>query len=162
MEVFDRLDELTDLVHEARNVPLSSGGCVVNRQLALDLLAAIRANIPTDVEQAHAILDERAAVIDDGAREADRLVAEAEREASRLLDENILLIQARQQARDIVAAATEEANQMRAETADWVDGRLAQFEVSLIRILDAVQRGRDRVAGSHPYDALSSDPRDGA
>ena len=160
MEVYDRLDELADLVVNARNVPLSSGGCVVNRQQVLDILDAIRANVPGDVEQAHAILDERLDVIEDGQREAERLVAAAHAEADRLLDENVLLQQARAQARQIVTEATADADQMRAETADWVDSKLAQFEVSLTRILDAVQRGRDRVAGSHPYDALNPDGRD--
>lgn len=160
MEVYDRLDELAELVASARNVPLSSGGCVVNRQQVLDILDAIRANIPGDVEQAHAILDERLDVIEDGQREATRIVAEAKAEAARLIDENVLVMQARAQARQIVTEASEDADQMRAETADWVDAKLAQFEVSLTRILDAVQRGRERVAGSHPYDALNPDGRD--
>ena len=160
MEVYDRLDELTDIVEQARTVPLSSGGCVVNRQTALELLDAIRAGIPGDVEQAHAILDERAEVIEDGHREAERIVAEAKLEAARLVAEDLLVAQATAQAREIVTAASEDADQMRAETADWVDSRLAQFEVSLTRLLDAVQRGRERVNGSHPYDALSPDDRD--
>lgn len=160
VEVYDRLDELAELVASARNVPLSSGGCVVNRQQVLDILDAIRANIPGDVEQAHAILDERLDVIEDGQREATRIVAEAKAEAARLIDENVLVMQARAQARQIVTEASEDADQMRAETADWVDAKLAQFEVSLTRILDAVQRGRERVAGSHPYDALNPDGRD--
>jgi len=160
VELYDRLDELTDLVSQARAVPLSSGGCVVNRQQALDLLDAIRSNIPGDVEQAHAILDERIDVIEDGQREADRIVREAEAEAARLIDQNVLLTQARAQAHDIINSAADDADHMRAETADWVDAKLAQFEVSLTRILDAVQKGRDRVSGSHPYDALNPDGRD--
>jgi cell division septum initiation protein DivIVA len=160
VEVYDRLDELTEAVEQARTVPLSSGGCVVNRQQVLELLDAIRANIPGDVEQAHAILDERIDVIEDGQREADRIVNEAKLEAARLIDENVLLTQARAQASEIVNSAADDADHMRAETADWVDAKLAQFEVSLTRILDAVQKGRDRVSGSHPYDALSPDGRD--
>ena len=160
MEVYDRLDELTDMVEQARNVPLSSGGCVVNRQTALELLDAVRGGIPRDVEQAHAILDERLEVIEDGHREAERIIAEAKLEAARLVSEDILVSQAKVKAREIVRAAQDDADAMRAETADWVDAKLAQFEVSLTRILDAVHRGRDRVSGSHPYDALSPDERD--
>jgi hypothetical protein len=43
---------------------------------------------------------------------------------------------------------------MRRETDDYVDGKLANFEVALHRTLDAVQKGRDKIRGRHAYDDL--------
>ena len=57
------------------------------------------------------------------------------------------------------ADADAEAARMRRETDDYVDAKLANFEVALHKTIAAVQKGRDKIRGRHDYDELG-DPVD--
>ena len=49
----------------------------------------------------------------------------------------------------IRSEAEAEAARMRREVDDYVDGKLANFEVALHKTLTAVERGRDKIRGRH-------------
>ena len=49
---------------------------------------------------------------------------------------------------------------MRREVDDYVDGKLANFEVVLQKTLSAVDRGRSKLKGRSDLDALASAPED--
>ena len=53
-----------------------------------------------------------------------------------------------------------EADELRKETDDYVDAKLANFEITLERTTEAVKRGRERLAGRSAFDALTSDEVD--
>ena len=72
---------------------------------------------------------------------------------------------------DVVAAAQAEADAlreqareaaeaMRIEVEDYVDAKLANFEIVLGKTLEAVERGRQKLAGRHELDALREDEDD--
>ena len=50
---------------------------------------------------------------------------------------------------------TETAEIEKAEVEEYIDGRLATLEVILNKTMDAVSRGRDRLAGANDKDVLS-------
>ena len=84
MEVYERLDDLVDLIEGARGVPLSDS-CVINRTIALDLLEAVRALMPASLRDAATILADRDDVLEDAAREAESRIAAAQDEADAIL-----------------------------------------------------------------------------
>ena len=84
MEVYERLDDLVDLIEGARGVPLSDS-CVVNRTIALELLEAVRALMPASLRDAATILADRDDVLEDAAREAESRIAAAQDEADATL-----------------------------------------------------------------------------
>jgi hypothetical protein len=47
------------------------------------------------------------------------------------------------------------AEEERAQVEEYIDGRLATLEVILNKTMDAVARGRDRLAGANDKDVLS-------
>ena len=49
---------------------------------------------------------------------------------------------------------------MRAEVEDYVDAKLANFEIVLTKTLRAVERGRQKLSGAHELDALRDDDED--
>lgn len=97
-DVYEVLDELSEIVEHARAVPMSEK-CVISRNDALDLLDAIRGRLPRAVQEAEELLADRVGVVEDGYREAERLVAEAQGQARAIIE------QARAQAEQIVAEA---------------------------------------------------------
>lgn len=113
MEVYERLDDLADLIEGARGVPLSDS-CMVNRALALDLIEAVRALMPPSLRDAAMILADRDDVLEDASREAESTLAAAREEVDALLaranDEAVVARSAAQaQAEEIVEQARREA-----------------------------------------------------
>lgn len=84
-DVYDVLDELSDIMEAARAMPMSDR-CVVNRNEVLDLLDALRQMLPRAVQEAEELLADRVAVVEEGYREAERMIAEATGEADAVIE----------------------------------------------------------------------------
>ena len=156
VDVHDKLDELTELVETARSMPMSSS-CILNRAEVLALLDDLRELLPEEFRHAELLLADREAVIEEGRAEARRILAEAEAERDRLVSESEVVSEALRQADAMRSAAAEEAHGLRREADDYVDQKLADFEVVLNKTLAAVHRGRERLHGRSELDALSRD-----
>lgn len=146
MDVHEKLDELTAIVEHARSMPMSAS-CVVNRGEVLALLEEIRELLPEEFRHAQMLLADRESVVDEGRREAQRLLVAAEQERLALTSETEVVSEAQRQAQRIQAEAAAEAQRMRGEVDDYVDTKLANFEVVLEKTLAAVHRGRDKLRG---------------
>ena len=154
--VSDLLDRLQKVVEDARAMPMSAS-CVVNRTEVLGLLADLRARLPDTLTRASAVLGDRDGVVAGGKAEADRLLRAAREERKAMLAKNEVHKQARMEAERILAEAHKEADAMRAEVEDYVDSKLANFEIVLSKTLGAVQRGRARLHGESELDMLGED-----
>lgn len=151
--VTERLQELTALVHSARSLPMSAS-CVLNRPEVLTRLADLTALLPASLDRAREVLDDQALVVAQGRTEATRLIAEAMAERLVLLSDAAVLVAAEAEAARVLDQARSTAAAMRLEVEDYVDGKLATFEVVLGKTLAAVERGRSKLAGAHELDAL--------
>lgn len=149
MDVDEKLEELAVLVEQAKAVPLSAS-CMVNRGQVLDLIEEIRELLPESLSDADHLLAERETVVEEGRREAERLIAAAREEQVRMLSQHEVYQVAVAEAAAIRAEVEEETARMRQETDDYVDGKLATFEVALHKTLQAVERGRDKLRGEVP------------
>lgn len=147
MNVHDRLDELTDLITAARAMPMSAS-CIVNRGEVIDIVEDIRASLPTEIKQADKLLDDRELVLAEAEAEADRIIDAARAQAAELITQEWVYAAAVREA-DIVRRDSEyEADRMRQEVDDYVDAKLAGFEVALNKTLSAVSRGREKLRGT--------------
>lgn len=144
MDVQERLDELTVLVEDAKAVPLSAS-CMVNRAQILDLIEEIRQLLPESVARADELLADREAVVQDGRREADRILERARTEADRMVSDHEVYLAAVSEAQAIRAEVADDTTRMRSETEDYVDAKLAGFEITLEKTLQTVERGRERL-----------------
>jgi vacuolar-type H+-ATPase subunit H len=153
VDVHDKLDELSALVENARAMPMSAS-CVVNRGHVLDLLDEVRALLPDSLALADDVLADREDIVAAARVEADRVIADAEERARQLVSEHEIYRAAVAEADAVRADADAEAARMRRETDDYVDAKLANFEVALHKTIAAVQKGRDKIRGRHDYDDL--------
>jgi cell division septum initiation protein DivIVA len=146
VDVDQKLEELSVLVEEAKAVPLSAS-CMVNRAVVLDLIDDIRDALPSSLSDADQLLAEREAVVSEGRREADRLIAEAREEQLRMLSQHEVYLVAVAESEALRGETFDEVTRMRRETDDYIDARLATFEITLHKTLSAVERGRDKLRG---------------
>ena len=147
MKSIEIIENLMQQVKEARSVPLSRDGALVNRQDFIELLEQLRAQLPDDVQLANEILEAKESVIDEGRRAAEALIDKAKDQARRLISEHSILAQAQREAQGLLQMAEVEVEKMRLETNKYIDARLANFEVALHKTLDAVKRGREKMTG---------------
>ncbi|HWL38073.1 MAG TPA: hypothetical protein VNQ77_17940 [Frankiaceae bacterium] len=148
-----KLDEITEMVESAKSMPLSAS-VLVNKAEMLALLDELRASLPDELREAQWVIKDRDEVIDGGRKEADRIIADARVEAQRLVSRTEVMQSATKEAERVVADAKENARQMRLEVEDYVDAKLANFEVVLHKTLGAVERGRDKLRGRHELEEL--------
>lgn len=149
-----KVDDLITLVTGARAMPLSAS-CVLNRDDLLRALTEVRGIVPVEVAAAQAVVADRDVILADARARAEGILATAERERARLVSETELVRDARDEADRILAAARQAARSMRKEIDEYVDGKLATFEVVLTRTMASVARGRDRLAGRTGYGQLA-------
>ena len=97
MDVHDKLDELTAVVEGARSMPMSAS-CVVNRGEVLALLEELRGLLPEEFRHAQMLLADRESVVDEGRREAARLLVRAEEERLSLTSQTEVVREARVEA----------------------------------------------------------------
>ena len=153
MQVHDKLAELGALVEDARAMPMSAS-CILNRGEVLALIDEIQRALPEDLERAEKLLADRDTVIDIGRHEAERLVERGRQEQQRLVSETEVAKEAEEEAERIIHTAQQEATAIREEVDDYVDTKLANFEVVLNKTMQAIIRGRDRLRGARDVDEL--------
>jgi cell division septum initiation protein DivIVA len=146
VDVHDKIDELAAMVENARAMPMSAS-CIVNRAEMLAAIEELRELLPEEFHHATVLLSDREAVVAEGRLDAQRVVEEAYRERERMLSQTEIVAEAGRVAEQVKAAAAEEALAMRNEVDDYVDTKLANFEVALHKTLAAVHRGREKLQG---------------
>ncbi|HWH32539.1 MAG TPA: hypothetical protein VNU01_07690 [Egibacteraceae bacterium] len=154
MDVESHISHLEQLIAEARPVPLSAS-VMVNRREIDELLAALRAAMPEEMRQARWVLKERDELLAQGQREAEQLVADAQAEQQRLVSDTEVVRASRREAERILEDAREQARILRLEAEDYVDGKLANFEIALQKTLRTVEKGRERLRGRLASDELA-------
>ncbi|MEU0527579.1 ATP synthase F0 subunit B [Streptomyces niveus] len=149
MDVQKKLDEIVDAVGNARSMPMSAS-CVVNRGELLSLLEEVREALPGSLAQAQELLGGHEQLSEQARQEAERIVAAAHTERSTLISDTVIARTAQEEADRILAEARRDAEEIRAEADDYVDSKLANFEVVLNKTIGSVDRGREKLLGRGP------------
>jgi cell division septum initiation protein DivIVA len=153
VDVQERLAQIRSSVEGARAMPMSASA-VVNRAELLAQIDALAAELPKAFAEAERVTTERDQVVGEGRVEAERIVTEARYERERMISDTEVYRVAKIEADRIREEAEKEAVELRRETDEYVDTRLANFEVALAKTLEAVARGRERLHGRSDLDAF--------
>jgi cell division septum initiation protein DivIVA len=154
MDVNAKIDELIEIVESARAMPMSAS-CVINRAQVLELLDELKNGLPEEMDRARRVLSDRESVLEDGRREAERLLERTRGERDSIINNTDISREAQDAASRILSDARRDADQVRNEADEYVDQKLANFEVVLTKTLQAVGRGRVKMAGSaNPMEEL--------
>ena len=128
MDVLVLIDKLDDLVHNAKQVPLTDQ-VRVDKEEIYDILDQMRATIPEEIKQARWI------------------VKEARERQEQLVSQQEVTRQAERAAEDIIEDARAREREIRLGAEDYADEILNTLEVNLSKFIAAVQRGRERLQG---------------
>jgi hypothetical protein len=163
MDLSSLIQQLEDLVRDAKSMPLSSSA-LVNREEVLDLITQVKEAMPEEIRQARWVVKDREELLAKARRDAEHIVAMADQEQLRMASHEGVVQRANDEADRIIGEAADEARRLRLDAEDYVDAKLAQLEGALQRILqdmiasneslshtiDQVQAGREKLRGTPP------------
>ncbi|MFM9019014.1 MAG: ATPase [Actinomycetota bacterium] len=144
MDVLALIDKLDDLVHNARAVPLTDQ-VRIDREAVYEILDQMRSTLPEEIKQARWIVKERQEMLAEAKREADRIVDEAKEKAERQASQQEVVKLADKQAADLLDEARQREREVRLGAEDYADEVLGTLEVNLEKFTAAVRRGRERL-----------------
>jgi cell division septum initiation protein DivIVA len=146
MDVLVLIDKLDDLVHNAKQVPLTDQ-VRVDREEIFDILDQMRATIPEEIKQARWIVKERQEMLAEAKREAERIIKEGKEQQLELVSETEIVKLSEREADDIIDEARAREREIRLGAEDYADEILNTLEVNLMKFIAAVRRGRERLQG---------------
>ncbi|GAA2968248.1 ATP synthase F0 subunit B [Streptomyces enissocaesilis] len=149
MDVQKKLDEIVEAVGSARSMPMSAS-CVVNRADLLSMLEEVRRALPGSLAQAQELIGDREQLTEQARKEAERIIESAHAQRGSLISDTEIARRSQEEADRILGEARREAEEIRAEADEYVDSKLANFEVVLTKTLGSVDRGREKLLGRGP------------
>jgi beta-galactosidase/beta-glucuronidase len=138
MDITARLAHLDEIVREAKAMPLSSS-VLVNRDEVLDLLAEMQEALPDEIKQARWIVKDREDLLAKARTDAEAIVEQARAQQLAMARQEAVVARASEEAERLLAEADGQARSMRREAEEYVDAKLAQFEIALRRVLEESQ-----------------------
>ena len=142
--VEELLDMLFEMIDEAKNAPLSSEKCVIDRDQALDLIDDIRTQFPMELTEARKMMARRAEMEAESKRKAEAIVKSAEDRARQLLAEDALALQARQRANEMMQQAEERSRELKRSANEYCEDALRRTEEAVAEAYDEIKRSRAR------------------
>lgn len=157
MDVIAELEAVMEEIRTAKPVPFSASA-MINKKEMVERLERIRGEIPEELRQARWLVQDRDDVLIRVRQEAEALLAEARSERDRLVSRTEIVNAANREAEKIIEEAKSRAREIRVEAEDYVDAKLANFEVVLQKTLAAVAKGRESLRGRLDLGAQGSEP----
>ncbi len=151
------LRRAVDIIATAPTMPLSSSPRI-DRDEIIELLEETLHRLPDEMRQARWMIKERQEFVAKTRREADELLEAARVQAERMVQRTEVVRAAESRARQINEAAETDARRLHHETEDFLDQRLASFEILLDKLGKTVHAGRSRLAiGAHREEPTAED-----
>lgn len=133
MNVDELLNVMTEMLDESTGLPFAGGKRVVDVDRMQDIIDEIRRNLPSEIRQAKAIVNDRADIVSGAKMEAEALVKRAEDRARILVGEQEIVKAAQQRAAEIVSAAQVQSREMRTTVTEYCEKMLHATEEQLVR-----------------------------
>lgn len=142
--VEELLDMLFEMIDEAKNAPLSSDKCVIERDRALDLIDDIRSRFPMELGEAKKMMANRTELVASAKREADAIRKAAEDRARQLVAEDTITLQARQRANEMMQQAEERSRELKRAANEYCEDALRRTEEAVAEAYDEIKQSRAR------------------
>ncbi|MBN2852838.1 MAG: ATPase [Clostridia bacterium] len=140
MIVYERLAYLEKMIAEGKKLPLSEK-VIIDKTEALEIFKEIKTALPDELKQAKWISDERKKIIVNAHMEADQIINDAKEK----VNEHEITKMAEEHAEKLLAAAREEAAEIRDGSRKYADSLLTDIQDKLVEINEIIDRSRDQL-----------------
>jgi hypothetical protein len=140
MDILHLIDRLEELFNQSRPIPFTHN-VVVDEDRILDLIDQMRVAIPEEVKKSQQLMAQRDRILAQAQEEATRTLSLARDKSDQFVERDAIVQAAQSRADQIVAQARAEGERMRQEADDYVLDTLRRLEVELERSLGQVRNG---------------------
>jgi cell division septum initiation protein DivIVA len=144
LDIQHLVDRLEELLNSGRHLPFTTQ-TVVDEQHALELIDQMRISIPEEIEKARRILRERDRIIAQANEEASRIRDLAREKSETLIQRDSITQAAQARATSIIEQSRREADTIREDADQYVMDVLSDLEDALNRTVTVVRNGISHV-----------------
>ncbi|GEM_PF-1691555 len=138
------LDEVEAVIDRGGRIPFTAR-VLVDRDMCLDAVDALRISLPESVTQAERIVRDKEQIILQADAEAERVVSLAREQAAFLVSERQLVKAAEMQSATMISAARDEAKDIVASAQKYARDLLMQVETEAVQVLAEIRRAVSQV-----------------
>lgn len=138
------LEDLEALIEKGSRIPFSSM-VLIDRDVYLDAVDALRISMPEAVVQAERIVRDKERIVAQADAEAERVISLAREQAAFLISDRQLLRGAELQSEAILNTAREDAKEIVSSAQKYAGDLLAQLEGEALRILTEIRKAASQV-----------------
>ena len=139
------LDELSDLIEDGKAVLGNKDKRQIDAGVAHEVIDEIRQRFPEELAESRRILRERDDLLADAEMEGNRIIEDARNQALIIASEQEIVRIAQSQAEQILREAREAERQVRSGAEDYADNVLSHIQNTLETLTDNVHRSRERL-----------------
>lgn len=163
--------EIEEYIADCKYQTFSNTNIIVDKEKIDELLRDLRMRTPDEIKRYQKIISNKEAILQDARQKADAMLALAQAETDRMVDENAIMQQAyaqagevvnqaSAQAQQIVDMATMEANNIRQSAMEYTFNQLAMMQNIIENAINAAEtKYGDLVARLKECDAVISQNR---
>ncbi len=140
MSIEEILDAMDDELDNAKQIPFTRGKSSVDTEQMRELIKQIRLNLPGEIKQAQALVNDRKIIINDAKAEAESIIRKAEEKAKVMIAEESITKQAQQRAHELLTASQSKSNEIKKATNTYVENMLNRVEELLASNLNEVRK----------------------
>ena len=142
--VEELLDMLFEMIDEAKNAPLSSDKCVIERDRALDLIDDVRSQFPIELTEARKMMARRTELENEAKYKAEAIIKAAEDRARQMISDESITQQARQRANEMMQQAEERSRELKRSANEYCEDALRRTEEAVAEAYDEIKKSRAR------------------
>lgn len=162
MDILHLVDRLEELFNESRAFPFTRN-VMVDEDKMLDIIDQMRVTVPEEVKKAQQLLSQKDRILAQAQEEASRIVTLAKEKAEQIVEREAIVKSAQTRANQIVNQAREDATVTRRDADDYVIDSLQSLEEEITRVLTQVRNGirkieEDRLHGPAPIPETRPEP----
>ena len=123
-------------------MPLAADKCILERDKVLDMLDEIIAQLPGELKQSRTIVESRNELISQARREAESILRQAQEQAKQMIAKEAIYVEAKRRAEELVGQTQERIAALKKASNEYMDDALRQTEEVIAESLANVRDTR--------------------
>lgn len=140
MDILHLVDRLEELFNQARPIPLTHN-VIVDEDRFLEIIDQMRISIPEEVKKAQQVIAQRDRLVAQAQEEASRTVGLAKQKSDEIVTRDAIVQAAQARSEQILAQARADAENQRREADEYIIDALGALEGELTRLLGQARNG---------------------
>ncbi len=145
MRVDELINELQDLVADAKAVPLSGGKVMVEAEKIYDILDEIQDTLPAEVRQAKNIVADRSQIIAEAKKESEDIIRAAEERRKAMIEQSEIMRAAKAEATELLNEVKAKSAEMRKAANDYVENIMKKTDDAITAQLTELRKTRQNL-----------------